>query len=188
MVYVVLHYKNEKDLQPQVIHRTDSNRKSNTLKHGVLNLTYNGVDTLDFTIDAENSLYNGITALKSIIEVINGVTRKTIFKGRILKPKTTLSGGVHTQTYIAESLLGYLNDSVQMYGRIKNTGVADYFRMIINRHNAQVESHKQFKIGHITMTSQSDVPFRYLDYGKTLDVIKEFVIGNIGGIPKQACG
>lgn len=183
MVYKVLHYTDHSDLMPQVIHNVQSDRDNNVFNSGKLKQVYNGVDTLDFTIDRANLKYGGIKPLKSIIEVRNYYTNEIIFRGRVLKPKTILSGGIYRQSYIAESLLSYLNDSVQKYAKIANTGeLRSLFEYIINRHNERVEPHKRFKIGEVTMTSDSDVPYRYLDYGKTFEVIKDVLIGQIGGV------
>lgn len=182
MEYKVLHYENYKDLSPKVIHKSNSGRATNVFNEGVLELKYNAIDTLNFTIDVNNVLYLGIKPYQSIIDVVDSKANKTLFKGRVLKPKTRLSGGIHTQSFVCESLLGYLNDTAQSYAKIPNQGAEHFFRYIMDIHNKRAPEHKRFKIGQITMTSDSDVPYRYIDYGKTMDIIREFVIGKIGGV------
>lgn len=183
MVYKVLHYEDYSDLTPKVIHNPDSNREDNVLHGGKLMLGYNEIDRFDFSVDLASIIYNGVKPLKSLVEVINTRNDKIVFKGRVLKPKTSMRNAVYIQSFIAESLLGYLNDSVQFYAKIANTGdLRPLFEHVIDIHNSQVEEHKRFKIGRVTVKSESDIPYRYLDYGKTMEIIQEFLIGQIGGV------
>ena len=89
--------------------------------------------------------------------------------------------GLFSKTLICESVLGYLQDSTQTFEKVSNNGVLDYFQRIINTHNSQVEEHKRFKIGKITVKNQSDVPYRYIGYETTFDTIKNNLIGKLGG-------
>ena len=77
--------------------------------------------------------------------------------------------------------MGYLQDSTQTFEKVSNNGVLDYFQRIINTHNSQVEEHKRFKIGKITVKNQSDVPYRYIGYETTFDTIKNNLVGRLGG-------
>lgn len=182
-MYKVLHYEDHTDLTPKVIHNPYSNREDNVLYSGKLYLGYNETDRFDFTVDLANLIYNGVHPLKSIIEIINVKIKKTVFKGRVLRPKSKLNEAVYYQNFTSESLMGYLNDSVQAYAKIPNTGdLRPLFEKIINVHNSQVEEHKRFKIGSVTVQSDSDIPYRYLDYEKTMHVIQDVLIGQIGGV------
>ena len=78
-------------------------------------------------------------------------------------------------------MLGYLQDSTQTFEKVSNNGILDYFQRIINTHNSQVEEHKRFKIGKITVKNQSDVPYRYIGYETSFDTIKNNLIGKLGG-------
>lgn len=184
MVYKVLHYTHAKETIPSVFHHPFSNKDNNVLSSGELDLVYDGIDILEFTIGPSNILYGKIEPLRSIVEVINTQNGKLMFRGRVLKPKASMSSrALFSQSYVAESLESYLYDSVQTYAKLANTGdLRALLEYIINIHNQQVEDFKRFKIGQVTMTSTSDLPFRYLDYGKTMDVIKDVLLGQIGGV------
>ena len=77
--------------------------------------------------------------------------------------------------------MGYLQDSTQTFQRVPNNGVEDYFRRIIDAHNSQVEPHKRFKVGRVTVLNQSDTPYRYIGYDTTFDTIKTYLVGRLGG-------
>ncbi len=91
------------------------------------------------------------------------------------------SEGLFSKTFVCESVLGYLQDSTQTFQRVPNNGVEDYFRRIIDVHNSQVEPHKRFKIGRVTVLNQSDTPYRYIGYDTTFETIKNYLIGRLGG-------
>ncbi|WP_294593329.1 phage tail spike protein [uncultured Streptococcus sp.] len=117
-----------------------------------------------------------------MVKIVNKYDKEVEFYGRVLKPDTGMdSEGLFSKTFVCESVLGYLQDSTQTFQRVPNNGVEDYFRRIIDVHNSQVEPHKRFKIGRVTVLNQSDTPYRYIGYDTTFETIKNYLIGRLGG-------
>ena len=155
------------------------------LSSGKGKLTYGNVDTFEFTINSDNREYSKIQALKGLVKVFKTMRGQTqmVFFGRILKPISEMTqGGMFYQSYICEDLMGYLNDSSQTYAKVANNGLRDFFSRIITRHNSVVEPHKQFKVGQVTVESDSDIPFRYIGYDSTFETIKKYCIDAVGGV------
>ena len=130
----------------------------------------------------DHPLYNKIEPITGLVKIINKYDKEVEFYGRVIKPDAGMdSEGLFSKTFVCESVLGYLQDSTQTFQRVPNNGVEDYFRRIIAVHNSQVEPHKRFKVGRVTVLNQSDTPYRYIGYDTTFDTIKTYLIGRLGG-------
>ena len=70
---------------------------------------------------------------------------------------------------------------LKLFKKIANSGVRDYFTRIIDYHNSQVEPHKRFNVGHVTVSSSSDTLYRYIGYDTTFKTLKYYLIGQFGG-------
>lgn len=152
-------------------------RITGTIKKGI-----NTIDSFTFNILPNNGGYNKINALKTLVEVVNTKTNKTEFKGRILLPKHSMSdSGLLTKTVVCESELGYLMDSNQRYGEYHNISVRDFLVKIIDNHNKQVSADKRFTVGKVDVVDNNDSLYRFLEYEKTLDTIKDKLIDRLGG-------
>src|SRR5690606_156070 len=57
----------------------------------------------------------------------------------------------------------------------------DFLQVIIDNHNQQVEPHKRFKLGEVTVTDNNDSLYRYLGYENTYATIKDKLIDRLGG-------
>ena len=141
-----------------------------------------GISSMNITINMMNPAWNKIKPITTLIKVVNIKTGKTEFDGRILMPTEQLnSDGLASIKYECESKLAYLNDSTQRYAKIQNTTIKDFFIHLINVHNEQVEPHKRFKVGNVTVTNNTDNVYRYVGYGKTFAEIKDNLIDRLGG-------
>ena len=179
-MYRILYYRNHEDKKPIIIHEpVGSGEKALS---GSIIEELNAVDTFEFSVGLDNVIYNRIEPITGLVQVINVFDGSEAFFGRVLKPKGTMSTkGLFSQNYIAEDGMSYFNDSTQPYAKIPNNGLLDFFTRIINNHNSQVEPHKQFKIGTVSMTTDTDLPYRYIGYQTTFETLRDRVINQIGG-------
>ncbi|GAO99828.1 phage tail spike protein [Fructobacillus ficulneus] len=178
-MYRVIVYKNANDTTGQVLH--EPKNFGNKVLDGSVDLLFNGVSTASFTIAMDNSLYRQSEAIANLVKVVDTGTGKAVFDGRIVKIDGSFSN-THTQVIQAEDCLAYLHDSTQVYRKVQNTSIRDFLQMIIDTHNSQVESWKQFKLGSVTVTNSTDNVYRFTDDATdTFDTIKDKLISRLGG-------
>ncbi|NYS32830.1 phage tail protein [Streptococcus danieliae] len=178
--YRILYYKSYEDKQGMLLHETQLD--GDKVSAGRLEQSLSDIATFEFELMYNHPLYNSIEPITGLVKIINKYDKEVEFFGRVLKPDAGMdSSGLFAKTFVCESVLGYLQDSTQMFQRVSNQGVEDYFRRIIEVHNRQVESHKRFKVGLVTVPNQSDVPHRYIGYDTTFETIKTYLVGRMGG-------
>jgi len=147
-----------------------------------VHLVTQGVSDMTFTINYLNPAWGKIKPLRTLIKVMDIKSNKKIFDGRVLRPiQTMTSNGMFSCEYTCESKLAYLNDSNQRHGEYHNITVRNFLQVIIDNHNRQVEPHKRFKLGNITVQDTNDSLYRYLGYEKTYTTIKDKLIDRLGG-------
>src|SRR5699024_1539300 len=179
-MYRILYYRNHEDRKPIIIHEPVGSGEK--VLSGSIIEELNAVDTFEFSVGLDNVIYNRIEPITGLVQVINAFDGSEAFFGRVLKPKGSMSNkGLFSQQYIVEDSMSYFNDSTQPYAKIPNNGLLDFLTRIINNHNSQVEPHKQFKIGTVSMTTDTDLPYRYIGYQTTFDTLRDRVINQIGG-------
>lgn len=103
---------------------------------------------------------------------------RTVFEGRALDDGSDL---YNTHTWVCESCLAYLKDTIQppydYQGTLK--GLLEYF---VSEHNKNVEDKKKFTIGNVTVTDDNDyVHYSSSDYSVTLDAIRTKLLNTHGG-------
>jgi len=163
-----------------VIHSPFPNRVK--LSAGSVKLLLKSISNGSLTINLSNPGWGKIKPLVTLIRVKDIKRNKSVFKGRVLKPTHTMtSNGMFSIEYAIESELAYLNDSNQRFGEYHNISVRDFFTVMIENHNSQVEPHKQFKVGNVTVMDSNDSLYRYLGYEKTFATIKDKLIDRLGG-------
>ena len=178
--YRVIYYKNHEDKTGSLLHETQID--GDKVSAGRLEQSLSDIGTFEFELMYDHPLYNKIEPITGLVKIINKYDKEVEFYGRVLKPDAGMdSEGLFSKTFVCESVLGYLQDSTQTFQRVPNNGVEDYFRRIIAVHNSQVEPHKRFKVGRVTVLNQSDTPYRYIGYDTTFDTIKTYLIGRLGG-------
>jgi hypothetical protein len=179
-MYEVTIYDGPDDKVGIVIHSPFPNRVK--LSAGSVKLLLKSISNGSLTINLSNPGWGKIKPLVTLIRVKDIKRNKTVFKGRILKPVQTMtSSGMFSTEYAIESDMAYLNDSNQRFGEYHNISVRDFFTVMIETHNSQVEPHKQFKVGNVTVTDSNDSLYRYLGYEKTFATIKDKLIDRLGG-------
>lgn len=178
--YRIIYYKNHADKVGTLLHETQLD--GDKVSAGRLEQSLSDIGTFEFELMYDHPLYNQIEPITGLVKIVNKYDKEVEFYGRVLKPDAGMdSTGLFAKTFICESVLGYLQDSTQTFQRVTNNGVEDYLRRIIDVHNGQVEPHKQFKIGRVTVPNQSDVPHRFIGYDTTFETIKTYLIGRMGG-------
>lgn len=142
----------------------------------------NSIDSFSFSIFPSNHGFNSIYNLRTLVEILNTKTNKIIFKGRVLLSTPSMDkDGVLKKTVICESEIGYLMDSIQPYGEYHNITVKGFFELLINNHNSQVSADKKFVVGNVNVEDSNDSLYRFLNYEKTFEAIKDKLIDRLGG-------
>ncbi|HFI0463826.1 TPA: phage tail protein [Streptococcus suis] len=178
--YRVFYYERYDDLHPKVLHEPYTFGEK--LSSGTLTQSINENDTFEFSIGMDHKYYNLIQPIVGLVKIINLVDDEIEFFGRVLTSLGEMSDTTgFSRVFTCESVLGYLHDSTQTFKKMPNTGVEMYFREIIETHNTQVEPHKRFKIGSVTVDTGSDVPNRYLGYESTFETVRTQLLGRMGG-------
>lgn len=178
--YRIIYYKNHEDKTGSLLHETQLD--GDKVSAGRLEQSLSDIGTFEFELMYDHPLYNKIDPITGLVKIINKYDKEVEFYGRVIKPDAGMdSSGLFAKTFVCESVLGYLQDSTQTFQRVPNNGVEDYFRRIIAVHNSQVEPHKRFKVGRVTVLNQSDIPYRYIGYDTTFDTIKTYLVGRMGG-------
>ncbi|MBS9336403.1 phage tail spike protein [Fructobacillus papyrifericola] len=178
-MYRVIVYKNASDQVGEVLH--EPRNYGNKAISGELDMQFNGVSTASFTITMQNSLYRQSEAIANLVRVIDTNTGKVVFDGRVVKIDGAFSGS-HTQMLQCEDCLAYLHDSTQVYRKVQNTSIRDFLQMIVDEHNRQVEPHKRFELGRVTVVNSTDNVYRYTDDAQdTFDTIKDKLVSRLGG-------
>ena len=103
---------------------------------------------------------------------------RVVFEGRALDDGSDL---YNTHTWVCESCLAYLKDTIQppydYQGTLK--GLLEYF---VSEHNKNVEDKKKFTVGNVTVTDENDyVHYSSTDFSVTLDAIRSKLLKTHGG-------
>jgi len=145
-------------------------------------LSLNSADSLECTIPTQNPLYGQISKLKSVVKVYDGGRR--IFKGRVIDDETDF---YNRKKITAQGELAFLNDSLLRPYEYTGT-VSGYFSMLVNQHNAQVGSEKQFRVGNVTVTDANDYIVRSnSEASQTWPEMKSKLLDLLGGYIIPRC-
>lgn len=164
----------------RVIHDPYSPR-GNKIVHGEIKQAVNSIHELEFSIPLDHTMYQKMVQFKSIIEVVNLRDNEVEFVGRVLTMANEMSTNGFVQKVVCEDFLSYLHDSAQWFQKLPNRGSGDYFKIIFESANVQIEEYKRITPRNITVQSRSDRPFRYIGYDSSWDTVRERIINNIGG-------
>lgn len=164
----------------RVIHEPYSPR-GNKIVHGEIKQAVNSIHELEFAIPLDHTMYQKMVPFKSIIEVVNLRDNEVEFVGRVLTTTNEMSTNGFVQKVVCEDFLSYLHDSAQWFQKLANKGTEDYFRIIFESANSQIEEFKRITPRNITVHGKSDRPFRYIGYDSSWDTVRDRIVNNIGG-------
>lgn len=164
----------------RVIHDPYSPR-GNKIVHGEIKQAVNSIHELEFAIPLNHTMYQKMVPFKSIIEVVNLRDNEVEFVGRVLTTTNEMSTNGFVQKVVCEDFLSYLHDSAQWFQKLPNRGAEDYFKIIFESANVQIEEFKRITPRNITVHSRSDRPFRYIGYDSSWDTVRDRIVNNIGG-------
>lgn len=154
----------------------DSTLEDYVITKGVITKELNKSGSFVFTIYSSHPYYDRIQKMKSLIRVYKG--NELVFRGRVINDVT---GFYKDKTLTCEGELGFLLDSIQRPYTFNGTP-AELLRQYIDNHNTQVEDHKKFDIGTITVTDPNDYIARSnSDYESTSDNLQSRLLDILGG-------
>ena len=139
-------------------------------------LALNKVGEFTFSIYPSHPYFDKLQKMKSMITVYQN--EKLIFKGRILDFE---QGFYNEKQVICESELAFLIDSIQRPYSFTGT-ISNFLKMLIDNHNGQVGTDKQFVLGNVTVTDSNNYINRSdSEYSTTWDLINSSLINTHGG-------
>lgn len=133
-----------------------------------LELELNKTGLFTFQIYPSHPSYNRLERLKTIVKVYNN--DYLIYRGRILEETTAT---YNDKTFICEGELAFLIDSIQRYSA-ETLKISDFFNVLIDTHNLQVEEEKRFKVGNIH--DIGDITIEDANYTNTWEAIQKEII------------
>jgi len=152
------------------------------LKTGSIVKGINAIDSFSFNVLPSNKYFNSIKDLQTMVSVYNTNKDRYEFYGRVLYSSVTMDeNGLISKTAICESYLGFLCDSVQYYVAEKNWTVMELLSHIVDIHNSQVESHKQFRIGNVNVTDPNDNLYVGIQIENSWKTLQDKLIEKLGG-------
>jgi len=180
-MYQVKIYDGPEDKQGIEIHSPRVNDLK--VKGAGLKLGINAIDGFKFTIYPDNPGFGQIKSLTTLVTVYDTVAKEFVFEGRVLGPHESMgSNGIVSATYQCGCYKSYLQDSIQGWAKIQDTTPRQLLQYLIDVHNSQVEPHKQFILGEVTVTNTTDNVYYFIDdTSTTYDSIEDKLIDRIGG-------
>lgn len=159
------------------IHNSDNKLSSGKVTKGI-----NTIDSFQFTMLPSNAGFNEIYDYTTLVTVYNTNRARYEFYGRALYSEDEMSdSGDIKKDVICENFLSFFCDSQQEYVEEQNWTVNGLLEHIINTHNSQMESHKQFTIGEVTVTDPNDNLYCGIQRENTWDTLKKKLINTLGG-------
>lgn len=159
------------------IHDTKEKLTSGKVTKGI-----NTIDSFQFSMLPSNAGWEGIHDYTTLVSVYNTNKGRYEFYGRVLYSEDTMSeSGAIKKDVICESYFGFLCDSQQEYVAERNWTVRGLLEHIVNAHNSQVESYKQFVIGEVTVADPNDNLYCGIQWANTWEAINEKMIDTLGG-------
>ncbi|MCD8188637.1 MAG: phage tail protein, partial [Clostridiales bacterium] len=142
------------------------------------------IDTLSFEILPNNPGYELLASRTTMVTAYNTVTGKNEFSGRVLTitPQMDSSGLIY-KSVTCEDRLGFLCDSVQPYTAEATYTLEDFFKLLLENHNAQVEDYKKIYPGTISATASASTGnvTKGLNYQTTWEALNEKLLDTEGG-------
>lgn len=181
-----------------IIHADDklSEDKGIKILNGKIIEGINLINSFSFDIYPNHPSFKSFFSYTTKIVVRNLRTKKDVFKGRVVKPKSSMeSNGRFYKSIECEDRLGYLCDTLtdylpEQYWNVKNNtynadgsidkrGVLEY---VLSLHNSKQPDEKKIYIGDIQIEDTENVLyFGMQQHTNAFDTLKEKLINHLGG-------
>lgn len=150
--------------------------KNHYIYDPTISFVLNDISKFTFKIHNDHPKLNNIAHRTTYIQVYDDT--EELFRGRIVK---TDSDFYNTGKVYVEHELAFLKDSVyRPFGF--NGGVTEFFTLLINNHNSQVDEDRQFVVGDVTVTDPNDYIVRSSNAAvDTWTLIQDKLIDLLGG-------
>lgn len=138
-----------------------------------LDLELNKTGSFVFTLYPDHPYYALIGTLKSIITVYQG--DYLLFRGRVLDEEY---GFYNERTFTCEGDTAFLLDSIQRPVSFEGTA-AEFLSMVLENHNAQVETSKRFLAGNVTVDGV--ITYDEEEYLNSRETLQKGLLDVLGG-------
>lgn len=145
-----------------------------TLLNPTMDTELNGAGSFDFTLPPDHAFYDVPTILTSDVEVYED--NDLIWFGR---PVSIEKDWNNQKTVSCEGALAFFNDTIQRPAKWDAILVREFFRHLIDIHNSQVNTNRQFTVGNITIPDK--YVYRELSYDSTWDCLQKMCLDAEGG-------
>ena len=164
-----------------IIHSENTSKlkvTNDTLVQGV-----DGIDSYVFSVNMLNPGYSSISPLKTLITIEDMRKRETIYNGFVKRYSTTMDGeGLYKRHITTWDGLGLLKQTKQLFGEYHDMTPKQFLQVMVDEHNRQTDSWKQFVLGDVDVTNSTDNVYRFLDETEnTYDSIIEKLVSRLGG-------
>ena len=153
----------------------------------VLTLEDSAAGSLEFSLPPINKGYSDTKIKRMVTEITVKENGNWLWSGRVLQDSFDFW---NNRKIVCEGELAFLNDSIQpphKYDVEKDhTTISTFFTALINNHNSQVATNRQFQIGMILVndgdvTDNSDSIYRFTNYETTLECINDKLVDRLKG-------
>lgn len=150
-----------------------------------LSMKVRAAGSYEFTIAPNNPAFGTIKEMVTVVTVYRGQYLE--FAGRVLHCEKDFYG---RKNVFVEGVYAYLNDSIVRPYTFKGS-VETYFKQLIDNHNSQVQTDRQFKAGICEIEDPNNLIVRENnDYPSTRTEIENKLVGLLGGylVPRYESG
>lgn len=153
------------------------NDEAYVITNGTVEQALNEAGAFECDVPSTNPLYSDLESKvrKGMIRVVQNGTE--LFYGEIREVTQNFNMTKHVY---AVGELAFLFDSIQPQSKYQTTPY-NVFKSILDKHNSQVESKKQFKLGYVTVTDSNDYIYRFTNYEDTLTALREKMCDTLDG-------
>ena len=153
----------------------------------VLTLEDSAAGSLEMSLPPINVGYSQDKLKRMVTDITVLENGDWVWSGRILQDSFDFW---NNRKLVCEGELAFLNDSIQPPHKydVSNDGttIESFFYALIDNHNSQVESNRQFEKGMVTVTdgdvtSDSNSIYRYTNYETTLACINDKLVERLKG-------
>ena len=154
----------------------DASNPALQILSGNADFELNKAGSLTITLPASHKYIARIERLKHVIKLYDN--NDLIFQGRVLDFEFDF---YNNKRIYCEGELSYFKDSIQDPFEFKGD-IPVFLNNIITAHNKQVDEHKRFKLGIVTVTDPNNLIVRESkDYLDSLTMIRQKLVDMLGG-------